>query len=140
MQIKKIDEEVLKLVLHASKSSHPNEFAGILRSSEDIITEVLLLPGTFSSDRSALMRLDMLPLSSKACGSVHSHPTPNMNPSEADLNFFSRFGKIHLIIAHPYSQKSWKAFDSRGEIVSLKLSKSEKNEKLSSEFDGDFWL
>ncbi len=139
MKIKKIDKEVLMMFLHASKTSHPNEFAGILRSSGDIISEILLLPGTFSSDRSAIMRLDMLPLSSDACGSVHSHPSPRADPSEADLSFFEGFGSVHIIIAYPYTENSWKAFNSGGVEVELEIVDSEENESSFDKYVKEFF-
>lgn len=128
MSIKEIDKEVVNLILHASKSSDPEEFAGILRSEGKKITEVLLLPGTFSSERSALMKLNMLPASSGACGSVHSHPSPRVKPSKTDLRFFNNFGEVHIIVASPYNESSWKAYDSRGMEKSLEVVKSEGRE------------
>lgn len=124
-KVTEIDRRVVKLILNASESSHPKEFAGILRADGKTITEVLFLPGTHSSDRSAIMKLNMLPISSKACGSVHSHPSSNSNPSEADLNLFGKFGQIHIIIASPYDGDSWKAFDRRGRETDLKVVKTE---------------
>ncbi|KXB06110.1 hypothetical protein AKJ52_02550 [candidate division MSBL1 archaeon SCGC-AAA382C18] len=123
--IREIDQEALKLILHASKSSHPAEFAGILRSEGEKITEVLFLAGTTSSESSALMRLDMLPVSSEACGSVHSHPSGVISPSEQDLFFFDRIGEIHIITGHPYNEDSWKAFDSKGHEITLTVVKGE---------------
>lgn len=140
MSISEIDSEALNLILHASNSSHPNEFAGILRSEDERITEILLLPGTFSSERSALMKLSMLPASSHACGSVHSHPSKNPEPSEADLEFFDNFGKIHIIVASPYNEGSWKAFDRRGKEINLQVVETEREETRENEFSDDIVL
>lgn len=139
MSVNQIDKEVVDLMLHASQSSYPNEFAGILRAEQRKITEILLLPGTYSSERSAFMRLDMLPISSKACGSVHSHPSNSSRPSETDLNFFGRFGEVHVIIAKPYTHNSWEAYDRNGKEVNLEVVKT-KARKLESNNDQDnFW-
>lgn len=137
MQIDKIEKGVLDLIMHASNSSHPNEFAGILRSEGQRITEVLLLPGTSSSERSALMKLHMLPVSSNACGSVHSHPSPSPEPSQRDLSFFGKFGEVHIIIASPYDEDSWEAYDQKGKRIELKTIKTEGKEK--EELHEDFW-
>ena len=47
-------------------------------------------------------------------GSVHSHPSTNKNPSNADLNMFSRTGNIHIIVGHPYNDASWVCYDAEG--------------------------
>lgn len=91
------------------------------------------MPGTFSSERSALMRLNMLPVSSQACGSVHSHPSPNSEPSKADLTFFDKFGEIHIIVASPYRNDTWRAFDRKGNEVELEVVESERESK------GEIW-
>ena len=112
-EIKGIARETLKFILEVSKSTAPNEFAGLLRADDGIITEVIVLPGTESSEVSAVMHLYMLPMISVA-GSVHSHPTPNVNPSSADLSLFLRTGKCHLIVGFPYNEKSWRCYDANG--------------------------
>lgn len=139
MPIREIHKEVLNLILHSSRSSHPNEFAGILRAEEKRVTEVLVLPGTFSSDRSVLLRLNMLPISSRACGSVHSHTSTNIRPSRADLNFFNKLGEVHVIVTPPYDETSWKAYNSRGSEISLEVVESENRELVSRKFSEDFF-
>lgn len=139
MTVDQIEREALKLMLHASSSSHPNEFAGILRSEGNRITEVLILPGTFTSERSALMNLYMLPISSRSCGSVHSHPSSMAKPSRADLKFFDKFGEVHLIVASPYNESSWKAFNKKGKELNLEIVESEEGNSSSSEYREEFW-
>ena len=58
------------------------EFAGLLQAEEDIITEVLILPGTESSRMSALIRLYMLP-NMQVVGSAHSHPSSDPQALQA---------------------------------------------------------
>ncbi|MDD4332454.1 MAG: metal-dependent protease of the PAD1/JAB1 superfamily, partial [Methanosarcinaceae archaeon] len=79
MEIKGIARETLHFILEASRSMAPLEFAGLLQEKDGVITEVLILPGTESSNKSAILRLYMLP-NIKAAGSVHSHPGPNRSP------------------------------------------------------------
>ena len=73
-KVKGIARETLRFILEVSKSSYPNEFAGLLQVENGIITEVLVLPGTESSESSALLKLFMMPNMSSV-GSVHSHPS-----------------------------------------------------------------
>lgn len=116
-----INREALDLILGASRSSHPREFAAVLRAKEGVIQEVLFLPGTLASEESALLCLHMLPIDPSACGSVHSHPSPSLTPSEGDLRLFAKFGRVHLIVATPYGKDSWRAYDHRGNEITLKI-------------------
>ncbi|HID60551.1 MAG TPA: hypothetical protein EYP46_01665 [Hadesarchaea archaeon] len=120
-QISRIDRETLRFILEASRSTHPSEFIGVLRADGEVVKEVLLLPGTLSSDESALLRLHMLPIDRSACGTVHSHPSPNTSPSGTDLALFVKFGRVHLIVAFPYDERSWKAYNHRGEETTLEV-------------------
>lgn len=120
-QISRIDRETLRFILGASRSSHPREFAGVLRATGDMIKEVLILPGTLSSDESAMLRLHMMPIDPSACGTVHSHPSPNTSPSGGDLALFAKFGYMHIIVASPYDARSWKAYNHRGEEITLRV-------------------
>ena len=120
-QISRIDRETLRFILGASRSSHPKEFAGVLRAEGDVVKEVLLLPGTLSSDESAVLRLHMLPIDPSACGTVHSHSSPNPRPSGADMALFAKFGYVHILVAFPYDEHSWKAYNHRGEEIKLEV-------------------
>lgn len=119
--IRGIEREALEFIFEASRSSHPREFAGILRAKDGVIKEILVLPGTVSSSESALLRLHMLPIDPSACGSVHSHPSPYPVPSGADLGLFAKYGRLHLIVAAPYDEGSWRAYDHRGNEIHLEV-------------------
>jgi proteasome lid subunit RPN8/RPN11 len=117
-----IPRGVLELILHASRSSYPNEFAALLRGEGMRIKEALLLPGTLQGRRSASINLNMLPIDSRSIGSVHSHPSGNTHPSEADLLFFSKRGNVNLIVGYPYeSLNDVSAYDSRGEGLGISV-------------------
>ena len=120
-----IDREALEFILGASRSSHPREFAGILRAKDGIIKEVLLIPGTLSSGESAVLRLHMMPIDPSACGSVHSHPSPFPVSSGSDLGLFAKFGRVHLIVASPYNERSWRAYNHRGNEIDLEVIEGE---------------
>jgi len=120
-QISYIDRETLRFILEASRSSHPREFVGVLRAAGDVIKEILMLPGTLSSDKSAVLRLHMLPIDPSACGTVHSHPSSSASPSGEDLRLFAKFGYVHIVVAFPYDESSWKAYNHRGEDIKLEV-------------------
>ena len=120
-QISRIDRETLDFILGASRSNHPREFAGVLRAVGGTIKEVLMLPGTLSSGESAVLKLHMMPLDPSACGTVHSHPSSHASPSGEDLALFAKYGRMHIITAFPYHERSWKAYNHRGEEISLEV-------------------
>ncbi|HIH69875.1 Mov34/MPN/PAD-1 family protein [Methermicoccus shengliensis] len=115
-----IEEEALQFILEASRSTHPREFAGLLSAREGVITECILLPGTISSEMSAVLQLYMLPNIGYA-GSVHSHPVPDTTPSEEDLALFSRTGSVHIIVGFPYTPDSWRCYDRAGNPRELEV-------------------
>jgi proteasome lid subunit RPN8/RPN11 len=120
MQIKGIASDTLDFILETSKSIAPEEFAGLLQENNGIITEVLVLPGTESSEQNAVIKLFMMP-NVKAAGSIHSHPGTNCKPSKADLRFFSKTGNCHIIVFYPYDRQSWKCYDNEGNIRGLQV-------------------
>lgn len=131
MRKKRVDgiaRDTLKFILEASRSTAPEEFAGLLQADDKIITEVLILPGTESSRMSALVRLYMLP-NMQVAGSVHSHPSGVLRPSEPDILFFSRTGDYHIIVGPPFDEQSWVCFNAAGERRDLPI--------LDVEFEDD---
>ncbi len=86
-----------------------NEFAGQLRARGGRIHELTMLPGTLQGRSSALVNLWMLPVDFTVVGSVHSHPSGNYWPSDQDIEFFNKFGRVHIIVGAPFSARSWRA-------------------------------
>jgi proteasome lid subunit RPN8/RPN11 len=117
----KIKHSCLKMILEASKSAYPKEFAALLRAEKDIITELILLPGTISGDSHAIFQFHMLPIDFSIVGTVHSHPSPIADASAADLELFNKRGLVHIIVAYPFNEKSWKAFDGRGREIDIEV-------------------
>ncbi|MFO7677135.1 MAG: Mov34/MPN/PAD-1 family protein [Thermoplasmatota archaeon] len=118
----KITKECLNLIFECSKSNFPHEFAGLLRvddENKDTISEVVIIPGTISGDSHAIFQMHMRPIDFSIIGTVHSHPSPLARPSDADLQLFYGYGKVHIIAAMPYSGKSWKAYDNTGKEIIL---------------------
>lgn len=118
----KITQKCLELILESAKSTYPNEFGGLLRidkEKKDTIIEVILLPGTISGNSHAIFQLHMMPIDFSVIGTVHSHPSYFALPSRADLELFSKHGRIHIIAAYPYTSDSWKAYDFTGKQIDI---------------------
>jgi proteasome lid subunit RPN8/RPN11 len=116
-----IESETLQFILHACKNTHPNEFAAFLREKDNVISEVLLAPGTLFGRSGSVINRWMLPLDASISGSVHSHPSSLVIPSPSDLRFFSIFGKYHAIVGFPYSPENIYFFDRKGSSLSHKV-------------------
>ena len=118
-RVTKVRRSVLGLVYEAAKGSHPREFGATLRAEGDTVTEVILVPGMLGGDRHAILPLNALPIDLTIVGTVHSHPTPNATPSDADLQLFRHFGHTHIICGYPYNDRTWRAYDQAGRAIEL---------------------
>jgi len=116
-----IRRKTLRMILEASKDTYPQEFAAILRAEEGVVEEILLLPGTVSGDVHAIFQLHMLPIDFSVVGTIHSHPSGSYRPSDADRALFSHFGRLHIIVGHPYTEKTWQAYDHNGKTRPLEI-------------------
>ncbi len=114
MTIRGIAKETLGLLFQMGRDAHPNEFVTILIERDGVIDEVNLLPGTVTGEDSASLLSEMMPLSSHIAGSCHSHPNGVLLPSDADVHFFPRNGRYHIIIGYPYTEQDWRCFTSDG--------------------------
>ena len=117
----KIEKDCLEMILESSRSIHPKEFAGFLRAEEDTIVEVILIPGMIHGDKHAIFNLAMLPIDYSIVGTVHSHPSFSNRPSQEDLHMFFKYGKVHIIVAMPYTEDSWKAYDWNGNEINVEV-------------------
>ena len=121
MRIRGIRKDLLSLLLQLGREHHPDEFAGLLLEQDGIIEEINLLPGTTSNEHSAALFLDMMPLDTHLAGSVHSHPNGVIIPSAADLGFFPRTGRYHIIVGFPYEVGDWRCFSANGTTVDIEV-------------------
>ena len=120
----KITKNCLDTILECGKSEFPNEFGGLLRvdmESKDTIIEIVLLPGTISGGSQAIFKLHMLPIDFSIIGTAHSHPSGVPIPTRADLTLFDKYGKIHIIVASPFDEYSWKSYDYSGNQIKLEV-------------------
>lgn len=120
----KIKHNCLDLIIESAKSIYPNEFGALLRvddQQKSIISEIILLPGTVQGETHTIFKLHMIPVDFNIVGTVHSHPSIFPIPSNADLELFRKHGRVHIIIAKPYTSSSWKAYDYTGEETKIEI-------------------
>ena len=113
----RVDSEVLDSVIYYSKKAYPKEFLAFFDG--EIIDRVLYITGLIfvpgeTCETGAVVHTEMIPMTTKYWGSVHSHPGPSARPSDADLMTFSKNGYFHMIVCLPYSFETFKAYDRYG--------------------------
>jgi hypothetical protein len=92
-----ITRRALESALASARSSFPNEFGG------------------------ANFQLWMLHADLSVAGTVHSHPSGALRPSDADLRLFRSWGRRHLILGAPFGQGAWRAYDGNGRETNLRV-------------------
>ncbi len=119
----RIKKETIVDIMNFARTSYPNEFIAFLTGS--VKDKVLIIDGLiyqpFSANRQSTYMRAVLPASSGAIGSVHSHPSPYSGPSSIDLQSFGKRGVIHLIINYPYNVENIRAYDSRANVLEFEI-------------------
>ncbi len=110
----------LESIIVASRNVYPQEFFSMLGGKNKTIEELVVVPAVFGDDFSSY-RMDLVPIDKSIIGTVHSHPSRANYPSDADLESFSKFGEIHLIIGYPYDFNTVRAFDNKGKKITLNV-------------------
>ncbi len=118
----KIKREILEAVLLAARNTFPDEFFCLLggNSKQKSIEEFVVIPAVFGKTHT-LVQDWLKPVDKSILGSVHSHPSRNNFPSDADLQAFPRFGEIHLILAYPFGINDARLFDLKGKEIKFEL-------------------
>jgi len=118
-----IERELIDYILNIAKESYPNEFMALLEGKIEghvlRVTGLIFLP-VETSNEGAVMDVFMLPLINNSIGSVHSHPGYSADPSDADLQYFSKEGIFHMVVAEPYTRDSIRAYDSWGNLIGFR--------------------
>lgn len=129
-----IARDTLEFALEASEDTHPKEFMGVMQATNtgrlefkgrkpeeegEVVTDIMVVPGTKSGEAMASIREDMIPTGMGGVGSVHSHPSGSLRPSDEDLRGFSKKGRCHIIVGYPYDLDSWRCYSREGEPVDL---------------------
>jgi proteasome lid subunit RPN8/RPN11 len=116
--------ELLEAIFEGAKRLYPREAILLLRGkkSKDVISveELVVPPLATYGDGFANIPLHMLPMDFSIVGTVHSHPSGNVTPSDVDVNHF--FGRILMIAGFPFAdQNDIAVYNSHGEKVPLHI-------------------
>ena len=117
-----IRKAALEFILYASRNYHPKEFMGLLRGNDDLVTEVLVIPGTVSGSGFAHISTLNIPIDNTIIGSVHSHPATTNKPSNQDRITFPKSGNTHIISKYPYKDiQDLRCYDRNAKEKQLRI-------------------
>ncbi|UCE36725.1 MAG: hypothetical protein JSW00_14590 [Thermoplasmata archaeon] len=135
-----IKEEVIKLLIELSKDFYPRQYICKLVRSDEIIDEISILSnlkkkipelkpvllnllGPFSYSpflEQFAVSPDIL-FEQDFVGFAISHIDDSSTPTEYDKKLFAHCGDVHIIIAHPFNNCSWAAYDNNGNKINLEI-------------------
>jgi len=116
--------ELLDTIFEGARRLYPRETILLLRGkkSEDVIRvfELVVPPLAVHGRGFANAPLHMLPMDFSIVGTVHSHPSGNLAPSDVDFNHF--FGRVLMIVGFPFAgAENVAVYNSNGEKLPLKI-------------------
>ncbi|MCW4005807.1 MAG: Mov34/MPN/PAD-1 family protein [Candidatus Bathyarchaeota archaeon] len=119
-----LPNELLENIYTGAKHFYPRESFLLLRGKKRkniiYITDLLMAPFSVHGNGSASFPMHMLPMDFSLVGTVHSHPSGNISPSDVDLNHF--FGRILMIVGPPFEGAACVAvYDSNGDRLPVEL-------------------
>jgi proteasome lid subunit RPN8/RPN11 len=121
-----LSAELLDAIFEGARQLYPKETILLLRgkkTKDTIRVEELVVPPLATYGHGfANIPLHMLPMDFSIVGTVHSHPSGNVTPSDVDFNHF--FGRILMIAGFPFAdERNAAAYNSHGEKLSLHVTK-----------------
>jgi len=119
-----INLDLLDSIFEGARRLFPREtfllLRGKKRKEEIIVTDLVVPPLAVYGYGFANLPFHMLPMDFSIVGTVHSHPSGNLNPSTIDLNHF--FGRILMIVGFPFvNLQNAVVYDSKGEKLTLQI-------------------
>ena len=119
-----LPEDLLNAIFEGARRLYPKESFLLLRGkkSKNVIrvSDLVVPPLAVYGYGFANLPLHMLPIDFSIVGTVHSHPSGNVNPSAVDLNHF--FGRILMIVGFPFvDAQNVAVYDSNGERMPLQV-------------------
>jgi proteasome lid subunit RPN8/RPN11 len=110
--------EVLDSIFEGARRLYPKETFLLLRGKkhkdEVRVSDLIVPPLAVYGYGFAHLPFHMLPMDFSIVGTVHSHPSGNINPSNVDINHF--FGRVLMIVGFPFaSAEDVAVYGSKGE-------------------------
>jgi proteasome lid subunit RPN8/RPN11 len=121
-----VPEELLDAIFEGARRLYPKETFMLLRGKKSKnaihVTDLVVPPLAVYGYGFANFPLHMLPMDFSIVGTVHSHPSGNLTPSDVDFNHF--FGRILMIVGFPFADaQNVAVYSSNGERLPLQVTK-----------------
>jgi len=119
-----IPSNILDAIYAGAKELYPRESFLMLRGRKSKgvihITDLVLAPFAVHGEGFAHFNPYMFTGDYSLVGTVHSHPSGNISPSDTDLNYF--FGRVLMIVGYPFEGKGCiAAYDSEGDKILIEI-------------------
>ena len=116
--------ELLDSIFEGARRLYPKETFLLLRGkkskNEVRVSDLVVPPLAVYGYGFAHLPFHMLPMDFSIVGTVHSHPSGNINPSNVDINHF--FGRVLMIVGFPFaSEENVAVYDSKGEKLQFQV-------------------
>jgi proteasome lid subunit RPN8/RPN11 len=116
--------ELLDSIFEGARRLYPKETILLLRGkkSKDTIyvSDLVVPPLAVYGYGFANLPFHRLPMDFSVVGTVHSHPSGNINPSTVDLNNF--FGRVLMIVGFPFAdEQNVAVYNSNGEKLPIQV-------------------
>jgi hypothetical protein len=138
----RIKEDVIELLIELSRDFYPRQYICKLLKLDENIGEISILSNlkknipeiknpswTLLSAFSYGPFLDQFAVSpdiifeSDFIGFAISHTDESLSPTIYDMHLFAYRGDVHIIVAHPFTNRSWIAYDNNGNKLDLEIIK-----------------
>jgi proteasome lid subunit RPN8/RPN11 len=121
-----LSAELLDAIFEGARRLYPRETILLLRgkkSKDSVKVLELVVPPLATHGRGfANIPLHMLPMDFSIVGTVHSHPSGNIAPSDTDCNHF--FGLVLMIVGFPFAgEQNVAVYNCHGERLPLQITK-----------------
>ena len=125
-----IPSNILDAIYAGAKELYPRESFLLLRGKKSkgviSVSDLIVAPLAVHGRGFASFSPHMLPIDFSVVGTVHSHPSGNIEPSHVDLNY--SFGRILMIVGYPFTDERCVAvYSSDGEKLSLQVTVKKEN-------------
>ena len=119
-----MSHKCLAAIFEGARRLYPKEVILLLRGkkskNEIRILELVVPPLAVHGHGFANIPLHMLPMDFSLVGTVHSHPSGNLSPSDVDFNHF--FGRMLMIVGFPFAgAQNVAVYNSKGERLPLQV-------------------
>jgi proteasome lid subunit RPN8/RPN11 len=126
-----IPSELLETILEGARQLYPRESFLLLRGKKSkgviSVSDLVVAPFAVHGQGFASYSIHMLPMDFSVVGTVHSHPSGNIQPSYVDLNHM--MGRILMIVGYPFvDERNVAVYGSDGEKLDLNVIATEKDD------------